>query len=1248
MITLLSRQKKRLLWFTAIILCLSTVGLFLTLSVYAVVDNGTDSSLNSAVSDSGKRISRGNTRPNKSVKGANSGLDSFYENARQIRASIAGGRKLSKTKKSKPLISDSQQRSLANLVAQTQASGGTHVRFSERNGTPAFIKGAGLTAAMAMNKSDIAMSGSTALRFMSDNRDLLKLSDPVQELLITRQGMDKQGKKHFHYQQTHRGIPIWGKEVAVHLRVNDSVYLFQGSYEPSPRDLNTEPVISSDEAINAVRDHLQINHDGISSPEYLLVFYTRKDGTMTLAYKIEIQPAFDQRWIYFIDAEDGSFIHRINNIHSQIGQVVSATGTDLNAIFRNFNAWLQGGTYYTIDPSTPVADPPYDPLGSGPDSGLQSSGDTFILSADNGEGDPLYYITSTSQTSGWDASAVSASYNTRVVYDYYKNIFNRNSIDNKNMNLLVVVHFQADYDNAFWNGAWMVYGDGGQIFSPLAGALDVAAHEMTHGVIDNTAKLIYENQSGALNESFADVFAVMVDRDDWRIGEDITLVQPGYLRDVANPANGLGSQPVKMSQYQNLPNTEAGDWGGVHINSGIPNRAAYLVAEGLTAEGLGTSIGRSKTEQIYYRALTTYLQASSQFLDARSALIQSAEDIYGSGSAEVTAVTAAWDAVEVIEGEVGSPDDQSPSPVDPVSGDDLMVYLTPLDETHDYPKDPGDSDDTYSLNVQIFPSPFTGYNAQQDYPVFTPVAPRYTRPAVYTDSDGTFIYYVGVDNNVHSVKTDGLNYSQITSTGNVWSIAISPDAHYIAYTPSSVNDNNIYVVDLTGSNDMTVPVVPPDYQEGGTDITNSILYADSLAFDYKGSSVVFDALNCQSLPDDLCSTGGGYRFWSIGFINITDSSISYPFPNQNPDFDFGYPSFAYNNNFIVAMDVLDYSTSNTILSMVRTFNRESQESFDVASPNLGTTNIYGIWGVPSFWGGDDFITLQGLEPKVSGKAFRVPVDSTWKGGLPVDQLNDFDVAMPIMHRAGVRALSSELQPDASIINFGNITLGATSNSNLTLTNNGNYDVEITGISIPDSSVFSHNGINALLPRGENTIIEITFSPGQTRGTQTGTLTVISDADNSTLNVSLTGTGGSGGGGGSGSSCFIATAAYGSYMSDEVLLLKQFRDKWLLQDFALQLSEYTVNIPNVIGKAFVDYYYKYSPPVAGYIQRNEAMRFTAKLALTPLVYGIKYPAVSGLAILAGLSTVILSYIRLRRKKRLFNLRIDKRSRDTNNI
>ena len=118
------------------------------------------------------------------------------------------------------------------------------------------------------------------------------------------------------------------------------------------------------------------------------------------------------------------------------------------------------------------------------------------------------------------------------------------------------------------------------------------------------------------NESFSVIFGVMVDRDDWLLGEDCFLESPGYLRNIQNPNLGFGGQPAHMSDFLQVPASE--DHGGVHTNSGIPNRAAYLLAEGLSQEGLGQSIGRDKTEQVFYRALLL-LTANADYLDARTA-----------------------------------------------------------------------------------------------------------------------------------------------------------------------------------------------------------------------------------------------------------------------------------------------------------------------------------------------------------------------------------------------------------------------------------------------------------------------------------------------------------------------------------------------------------------------------------------------------------------------------------------------------
>ena len=184
--------------------------------------------------------------------------------------------------------------------------------------------------------------------------------------------------------------------------------------------------------------------------------------------------------------------------------------------------------------------------------------------------------------------------------DFYKDVFDRDSLDGRGMRLNGYVHYGAGYNNAFWDGGQMVFGDGdGVLFTDFTRSLDVIAHELTHGVTEFTSGLEYHNQPGALNESMSDVFGSLVkqwvrketaDQADWLIGADIftpeidadalrSMKAPGKAYN--NPQFGRDPQPDHMSKFVMLPDTDEGDWGGVHINSGIPNKAFYLTAIGI-------------------------------------------------------------------------------------------------------------------------------------------------------------------------------------------------------------------------------------------------------------------------------------------------------------------------------------------------------------------------------------------------------------------------------------------------------------------------------------------------------------------------------------------------------------------------------------------------------------------------------------------------------------------------------------------
>jgi Zn-dependent metalloprotease len=258
-------------------------------------------------------------------------------------------------------------------------------------------------------------------------------------------------------------------------------------------------------------------------------------------------------------------------------------------------------------------------------------------------------VRSEGQTGGLDESVDQAYDNAGKTYDFYLQVLARNSIDNRGMRLDSFVHFGRDFNNAFWDGSEMVYGDGdGSLFLGFTGALDVVAHELTHGItqFSTPGGLDYEDQSGALNESISDVFGSVVkqwalkqsvEEADWLIGADIMHPSVGKaLRSMKEPGNTQvtwewDDQPGSMSGY--VP------FGDVHTNSGIPNRAFYLAASALGG------FSWEKAARIWYQALPL-LQAQATFADAARATTQVAFALFG--EAERAAVDAAWKQVEVV------------------------------------------------------------------------------------------------------------------------------------------------------------------------------------------------------------------------------------------------------------------------------------------------------------------------------------------------------------------------------------------------------------------------------------------------------------------------------------------------------------------------------------------------------------------------------------------------------------------------
>ena len=361
-----------------------------------------------------------------------------------------------------------------------------------------------------------------------------------------------------------------------------------------------------------------------------------------------------QVWIGFLFWSDVSYGYRgtfLDDVELRkevlpVGVAASGSGIGLDGTTKTLNTARFDVDYCLIDASRQMYVPPI-----GQERGVIATWDAQSDTVGNEYGS-LTRVKDPNNDNNFNdntklRAAVDAHYFTGVVYDYYKNIHGRNSWNNNGGTLRNVVHYLNKYNNAFWNGYWMTFGDGdGVTFSNLAGALDVIGHELTHGVVEATAGLLYENQSGALNESYADAFGTFCEfyargqAGNWLIGEDIytPAISGDALRSMQDPHSGADWQPSHMSEYVDLLNDYYNDEGGVHINNGIPNRACYLVA---------SAIGVQKTERLYYRALTVYLTNAAQFVDARNATLQAATDLYGSSSAEYAAVESAFTTVGI-------------------------------------------------------------------------------------------------------------------------------------------------------------------------------------------------------------------------------------------------------------------------------------------------------------------------------------------------------------------------------------------------------------------------------------------------------------------------------------------------------------------------------------------------------------------------------------------------------------------------
>lgn len=374
-------------------------------------------------------------------------------------------------------------------------------------------------------------------------------------------------------------------------------------------------------------------------PKGELVLYTQhtiaKQPSVLYAYKFNIyaeEPLYKANVI--VDAKSGAILEEENLIcHADVTNTVVTKYSGTQTITADNNA----GTYR-----------------------LREAARGLGIETYNMQNTSTYSATDfTNATTNWtavnvDQAARDAHWGAEKTYDYYMLNHSRNSIDNAGYKLLSYVHYQTNYNNAFWDGLRMTYGDGNGTTFTILTALDVCGHEITHGLTSNTSNLTYSNESGALNESFSDIFGTLIENYgrptqwDWKIGEDMTPGGQG-IRNMSNP-NQFQDPDTYLGTYWY---TGTNDNGGVHTNSGVSNYWFYLLSQG----GSGTNdinnafnvtgITKASAAQIAFRALTVYFTPSTNYMAARGYCIQAAKDIFGNCSNEVVQTTNAWYAVGV-------------------------------------------------------------------------------------------------------------------------------------------------------------------------------------------------------------------------------------------------------------------------------------------------------------------------------------------------------------------------------------------------------------------------------------------------------------------------------------------------------------------------------------------------------------------------------------------------------------------------
>ena len=838
----------------------------------------------------------------------------------------------------------------------TAADNGT-ARQIKRVGKPV-VTGAVQAKAKRTETETTAMIRS----FLSSQSSALKLQDPNAELALVSSETDSLGYRHFRYTQKLAEIPVWPTGLTVHLAPDGDLHLITASIVPTPSAVSQLPAIDADKAVERAKAKVPGGFRGThTTPE--LILHWDSDATATpvrLAWKFRVSVGEHASWTAIMDAKTGGEISIQSDARS--GSVMGS-GTDLFGVTKTFPVWEKGGVHYMIDTTKPSYNGASDPFafyarGMIGVSDLNGGIDTGYFS----------YISAVNSKLFQPADAVSAFSCLSAVYEYFLKEHGRNGFSGDGGSVFAYVRDSDNNDNASYNNATkrFYFGTGKQ----YAKCLDVVGHEFTHGVVAHTAGLIYQNQSGALNEAFADIFGGMAEAYitgtvDWLHGAalglpDRNLSNPGAIEFVPGR-----KYPAKMSDFispndQVLTKFKYSDNGGVHLNSGIISKSFYNLSQRVTPKVAAA---------IFYRCLVYHLTSSSGFIDCRIGCVASSYELFPGDSSINQAVEAAFDSVEIYDGNPTP----APGSFPPVNAPDSYLVL--------YKKI---AQSNYSLaRREVAESD----NIAQSYTKFFDSVNR-SKP--FVSGDGSEFVFVTVDNNLAATTTlrpaQDLKYVDVKGLLN--SVAITPDGLGFALV---IKNTNLIVLRDKVSGVVQSKSLYTASSEGV--LLDNVKYADVVSFSPDGRFVVYDAVIEEKLNDNSTRDR-----WSIYLMDVATGQI-WHLINSGDDYDVGNPAFCHTSNNFITYERIDRKTGSSTIMVYDQFSNRHGE--------ISTVNGLGF---PEFNGDDSMLVFGDTDStaEATGRSlFKVRLDKNRQAVAGSRSLAIHEADMAVVYRRGAYRTTNE-------------------------------------------------------------------------------------------------------------------------------------------------------------------------------------------------------------------------------------------------